>query len=59
MVAGAFCLAELWQSAWVEGNGDDTFNNLGQAVGKNVLLTLYNDRTFVESRWLKNMHFDP
>jgi hypothetical protein len=60
MAGGALCLAELWQSAWIEGDGDNTVDStvLGDAVSRQTLRSLYNDPTFVESRWLRDMSFD-
>ncbi|HVG06943.1 MAG TPA: S1/P1 Nuclease [Thermoanaerobaculia bacterium] len=59
MVDGALCLAELWQSAWIEGDGDQVFAGaaLDTPVSKSKLKSLYNDIKFVESRWLKDMSF--
>lgn len=59
MVAGALCLAELWQSAWIEGKGDTTVpaGALDTAVSTDALMALYKDAGFVPSRWLKDMTF--
>jgi hypothetical protein len=54
---GALCLATLWESAWVEGDGDHTIPaaDLTHAVNKNSLRSRYNNVTFAPSDWLKNM----
>jgi hypothetical protein len=59
MVAGALGLAELWQSAWMEGDGEHIFAGeaLDKAVSRTKLMSLYNDPEFVESRWLRDMSF--
>jgi hypothetical protein len=56
MAAGALCLAELWESAWVEGGGERTVAELS-AVSQKRLKELYMDRTFLEVRWLREMSF--
>ena len=54
---GALGLATLWESAWVEGDGDHTIPaaDLTHAVNKNSLRSRYNNVTFAPSDWLKNM----
>jgi hypothetical protein len=57
--AGAVCMADLWDSAWIEGGGEGQFSQtqLKSAVHKNKLRALYNTKTFLESNWLKDMSF--
>ncbi len=56
MVDGALTLATVWESAWVEGAGKKKVAKSSlKAVSKAELMRLYNDRAFVESRWLKDM----
>ena len=59
MAAGALCLAELWESAWIEGGGGAGIvdSELDCAIAQPVLMGLYNDKKFVQSKWLKNMTF--
>jgi hypothetical protein len=59
MVAGALCLAELWQSAWIEGDGDHTVpaSDLDTTVSTDALMVFYKDLNFVLSRWLRDMSF--
>src|SRR5262249_34736864 len=39
---GCICLAQIWDSAWQEGNGDTTINSLA-AIDETVLSNLYQD----------------
>jgi len=55
MVDGALTLATVWESAWEEGGGGKIAKSRLKAVPKDTLMRLYNDRGFVESRWLKDM----
>jgi hypothetical protein len=59
LVDGAVTLATIWESAWIEGGGDSGSRfksaDLKKVVPKKTLIKLYNDRAFVESKWLKNM----
>jgi hypothetical protein len=54
---GALGLATLWESAWVEGDGDHAIPvaDLTHAINKNSLRSRYNNVTFAPSDWLKNM----
>jgi hypothetical protein len=54
---GALVLATLWESAWVEGDGDHGIPSaaLGTPANKNALRSRYNDASFVPSRWLRDM----
>ncbi len=56
---GALCLAALWQSAWIEGDGDQNvaIDQL-KTVPEARLMSLYNAKGFVEARWLKDMTFE-
>jgi hypothetical protein len=51
MADGCICLAQLWDSAWQEGNGDLTINSLG-AIDETVLEHLYQNRDFLPSHTL-------
>lgn len=59
MADGAVTLATVWQSAWTRGGGDTspfyTKTVCATAINKMRLKTLYDDRTFAESLWLKDM----
>jgi hypothetical protein len=59
MAEGALCLATLWESAWIEGNGDENVavGDL-KTIPEPKLMALYNDKDFVEPRWLKDMTFE-
>jgi hypothetical protein len=52
---GSLALAHLWQSAWLEGNGNKIAAAKLVALDKNTLRGLYNDKLFLESRWLRDM----
>jgi hypothetical protein len=54
---GALTLAMLWQSAWVEGKGDQTVaaDSLDQQVSKSWLRARYGKAAFAPSDWLRNM----
>jgi hypothetical protein len=58
MADGSLTLAILWESAWVEGKGS-TKVKLSDliAVDRKKLMSIYNDKTFIESRWLKEMKY--
>jgi hypothetical protein len=51
MADGCFCLAQLWDSAWEEGNGDLTVNSLG-AISEADLEHLYQNPNFLPSHTL-------
>jgi len=52
---GCMVMAILWQSAWLEGNGDKGFENQDLVeISKENLKMLYNDKTFVPSFRLNN-----
>jgi len=57
MKKGAICLVEMWQSAWREGKGTKVPKNKLKAVKESDLKKLYNKKTFIESKWLKDMSF--
>lgn len=56
---GAITLATIWESAWKEGGGDSnddiSLNTLKIPIEKSVLKELYQNRQFIESKWLRNM----
>ena len=51
MADGCICLARLWDSAWQEGNGDNTIDSLA-AIDETVLEKLYQNRDFLSSHTL-------
>jgi hypothetical protein len=51
MANGAICLAQLWDSAWKEGDGDNTIRDLGE-IGESALETLYQNPQFLPSKTL-------
>jgi hypothetical protein len=56
MVLGVLCLADIWESAWVEGQGDTNIDPAALAkVKPSDLIALYTQKTFVEAMWLKDM----
>jgi len=46
---GSFFLAKLWESAWLEGNGDLIAESNISLIDKQILKDLYDDPTFLES----------
>lgn len=51
MADGCVCLAQLWDSAWKEGNGNRTITSL-DTIDETVLSDLYQNRNFLPSRTL-------
>ena len=51
MADGAICLAQLWDSAWKEGGGDNTIRDLGE-IDQSTLETLYQNPQFLPSKTL-------
>jgi hypothetical protein len=51
MADGCLSLAQIWESAWAEGDGNHTMGNLG-AVDQDALKTLYQDPKFMVSKTL-------
>ena len=51
MADGAICLAQLWDSAWKEGDGDNTISDLGE-IDESTLETLYQNPKFLPSMTL-------
>lgn len=51
MADGCICLAQLWDSAWEEGNGDANINALG-AIDESQLEALYQNPDFLPSHTL-------
>jgi hypothetical protein len=51
MADGAICLAQLWDSAWKEGAGDNTIHDLG-VIDESALETLYQNPQFLPSKTL-------
>ena len=54
---GALCLVSLWQSAWVEGQGDQHIPtaDLDRAVNKNWSRSRYNALNFATPDWLRKL----
>jgi hypothetical protein len=48
MADGALTLALLWESAWIEGQGNKTIKNLG-AVKAGKLARIYQSKDFLPS----------
>jgi hypothetical protein len=48
-------LAMLWDSAWHEGNGQATDENLLKAVPADDLIALYSAQWFLRSLWLDDI----
>jgi len=51
---GASSLAEIWESAWKEGHGDLIEERKLSLIGKETLISLYNDTKFLQSFQLKD-----
>jgi hypothetical protein len=54
MADGAICLAQLWDSAWQEGGGDEHIRDLDE-ISEQALETLYQDPNFLPSRTLNTI----
>jgi hypothetical protein len=54
MADGAVCLAQLWDSAWQEGGGDEKIGNL-DAVSEKALEDLYRNPEFLPSHTLNTI----
>lgn len=54
MAAGALRLASIWESAWAEGQGAQSVQDLG-AIGEDVLRQLYQRTSFLKSLTLEEM----
>ncbi|MCP4203925.1 MAG: hypothetical protein GY769_18565 [bacterium] len=52
---GAFYLAEIWESAWLEGGGNQVAQAELKRISKTRLMSLYKRKTFLESKWLEEM----
>ena len=59
MADGAVTLATVWQSAWMQGGGDDDghigLERCKTPVPNAALKALYDDKSFAESKWLFEM----
>lgn len=60
IINGARTLARIWASAWKEGRGRAEAKPVSKAaleepVPEERLMELYNDRDFVESKWLRDL----
>jgi len=56
LAEGCKALAELWQSAWIEGNGDSIPNSKLKTIDTSRLKKLYMDRNFLEAKRLNEMN---
>ena len=54
MADGAICLAQLWDSAWKEGGGDNTIHDLGE-IDESTLEALYQNPKFLPSMTLEQI----
>jgi hypothetical protein len=54
MADGCICLAQLWDSAWEEGGGDDRINSLGP-IDEAILEQLYQNPEFLPSYTLNSI----
>jgi len=52
--SAALALADLWESAWSLGGGNQTIGNAG-AIDRDDLIKLYGRKTFLESYYLKEI----
>lgn len=55
MAAGCLTLAELWQSAWLEGGGKRVGAGYLVRQDTTALRRLYNRKKWMEARWLRDM----
>jgi hypothetical protein len=55
LAAGSRCLADLWESAWSEGNGTAIAADRLGPVDRRTLRRLYNDETFLPALRLREM----
>ena len=62
MARGAEALAVFWESAWREGRGRAGAKAVKKSqlvmISKSKLMALYNNKQFLESRWLREMAAD-
>ncbi|MEZ5330879.1 MAG: S1/P1 Nuclease [Thermoanaerobaculia bacterium] len=58
MVEGILYLAEIWESAWIEGGGAQVPVSLLLEQDRDALRRLYLTKTWVESHWLDDMTFE-
>ena len=50
-------MAILWQSAWINGNGNQIADSELKQITKQKLMSLYNKKTFAESFRLRDPKF--
>jgi hypothetical protein len=55
---GSILLATLWESAWLEGQGDLLSDAEIEVIDKSVLTNLYMDNTFLESFQLTDARYE-
>jgi hypothetical protein len=54
MADGCFCLAQIWDSAWKEGNGDTNITSF-DAIDEQTLEGLYRSPDFLKSYTLNTI----
>lgn len=54
---GCLQLASIWQSAWLEGNGNKVSNSKLGRIDTHDLKNLYDDKHFLESFRLQDQEF--
>jgi len=54
---GSKVMAILWQSAWINGNGNQIADSELKEISKQKLMSLYNRKTFAESFRLRDPKF--
>lgn len=54
-IEGTLYLAEIWESAWLEGGGNQIPNADLKRITKNKLKSLYKNKNFLKSKWLDEM----
>ena len=52
---GTLYLAEIWESAWLQGGGQQIPLQEMKTISKTKLMSLYKRKTFLESKWLAQM----
>lgn len=55
MCDGAVTLAEIWESAWIEGGGPRIAPQEIQVFNPPEIRKLYDDKAFLEARWLREI----
>jgi len=58
MAGGAVALAEIWESAWLEGGGQKISAQKIGVISGEALKALYDDKSFLPASWLREMAKD-